>query len=592
MGSNASKIGGPPADFCENNVIYMLEKYPGSCDKIQDWKDRGFNGRLGESSLRALRNRITDAETKIMSRKYIKPKDLHDIKTHFKCLEMWESAAEERKQVEKMHREKNLKDLKKIKGPFQEKVNATDDKTNTVSSGCFPSLTQPVGPLVMSEEDDNAIYPHAALAAAMGRQNQAGGQSPPPPPLSPPPAAHQSTTQPTASSPSPSGTTAVKYPTCATPQPPPYDCGTLTPSLSPNNPFTAPPTAPGQGLLRSGKSYGPLFSKDVHELETLQLPMVEFPNPIPPPAAGGDNNARDEHPPTILMYRSPDPEKWTRLIKDNIPPLTRGGAIVGEKFRLFCQIHRPTGAEIPAILRSICTLEEYAKIQTAVEDATGMNSQPTITWGETTPYGLYVTAIVTELTRCFPARMDMANLVSLKRADNESVMSFAARARQHCAQYSGLATTAWTAAETSPFEEMTKLVLKNGLGRDIVKIMTDKMVGTWENNRMTDLLRYAEDAEARCTNKKDKADAKMISTFVKMNFGQTSEQETRGRGRGRGQGRRGGKNRVRLDRNELDRRRRGDLCFVCGEPGHWANECTKKGDQYGDGGARARDQAD
>lgn len=123
----------------------------------------------------------------------------------------------------------------------------------------------------------------------------------------------------------------------------------------------------------------------------------------------------------------------------------------------------PAAKMYPDLTLQAETKEDYSTIQAAVENQEGMNSIPIIQWDENSENGRYGYAIVTALTEQFPARMDTCFLMSLKRGDEESAL-------QHCLQHSGLAATAWTAAEISPFVELFKLVFKNGLGKDIVKM--------------------------------------------------------------------------------------------------------------------------
>lgn len=184
----------------------------------------------------------------------------------------------------------------------------------------------------------------------------------------------------------------------------------------------------------------------------------------------------------------------------------------------------------------------------------------------------------------FPVRCDISKVTACKQKEDEDVADFKHRLTECFDAHSGLTPPANPEGPITPYESHLKSMFLQGLLPHIRRGVEDTCIGL-DDARLAEVERHASHAEkqhqAEKTKVKKSKDSETHKTQLALLQAVTALHDrppveppsygSPNRGRGMTRGRRPWQNQTPTGpRNPLPRQ---DVCFSCGEEGHWARDC-------------------
>ena len=257
-------------------------------------------------------------------------------------------------------------------------------------------------------------------------------------------------------------------------------------------------------------------------------------------------------------------------------PSNAGGVKFAEELLVFCREFRPTSFELRRLL--------MAKMGNGWAKIAGGYPQQDLrmvhTDWDNAANAVYMNTInnlCRRIEAAFPVRMDMTNISACKQEEDESVHNYLTRLTEAHNTHSGLTPPPdVNAPEITPWEAHLRNSFINGLRLDVASLLKHTCI-QWDSGKLSLIEAHAVHAEKLIRDgdkrRKDRRETDLHNATLTV-FRGTPRGYSRGRGRGRN---RGGFQGRRGDRMWTDDP---DICFHCGEKGHWAKDCPRKQQIY------------
>lgn len=532
MGSKSSREYEPesPNEWC------MTEKYgKESIQFMPVWcSELGFpkGGSFGLTQISRLEERLKRKEEKMRKGKTVSVKDLKEMEQQKAALNAW------KKEAERRDRKQASKQLPHYCSDETDEKRAEKAPQN---ASLYPSVSQ----LVKVDPDLDSCTappPPPYVPQQQGQQPQGAMRQ------------QQADRQPQRVHPQPEQQAADSTVAVASPRRRPETLKLIP--VTPNPLVSPPHTRTGQlyGLHDEGASASPVLFPP-----TLTLPMVEVAGPQGP----------------LLVFRS-----WTTTdvmeASRHLPDPAASGQKFAEQLLIFCQEFRPTMTELKRLLISKMKTMEWQKIANKFpqNDLRCMN----IDWrhNDNNEYRNAVQTLATEFTTVFPHRIDMSRINSCKQKENETPEEYLCRLTDIFNIHSGIEQPNDLGNTAGLWEIHLCNCFLNGLKPDIATEVKKTCVG-FQDARLTELRRYAAHVHDQQTQKKKRSEDRRtvdlhnatltMMKAVQLNTPEDRQDKLRGEWRGRGYGK---------GRGQWGSFIPSDVCFICGEKGHWARDCPQK----------------
>lgn len=288
---------------------------------------------------------------------------------------------------------------------------------------------------------------------------------------------------------------------------------------------------------------------------TFNMPMVEV---------SGPEGA-------TLVFRA-----WTSAditaASQHLPNPTTSGKLFAEQFLTFCQEFKPTTNELKRLLITKMKPTDWQKI--AGKFPQNDLRCKHITW-ENEHNGHYrdaVRGLCDAFIQAFPVKINMERITACKQKDDENPDEYLTRLTEVFNTYSGL-----TCDEPGNTPDVWEIhlcnIFLNGLKQDIALAVKNSCIG-WNDARLAELRRHAIHAHEQILSKKKKKEdttqkelhmAAMTMYNTVRNYKQPHH--------GYKQKKHNQNRRWENNANRFPKRIPNDVCFRCGQTGHWKIDC-------------------
>nr|XP_046258505.1 uncharacterized protein LOC124066281 [Scatophagus argus] len=325
--------------------------------------------------------------------------------------------------------------------------------------------------------------------------------------------------------------------------PPPYN--TTTPNQGRETNSITPQTSTGAASPIAHRLRNP------NQDAAFNMPMVEVSGPEG----------------TTLVFRP-----WTSAditaASQHLPSPTTSGKMFAEQFSTFCQEFKPTVNELKRLLITKMKPTDWQKIAGKFPDADIRCKHITWEHESNAHYRDVVRLLCDAFIQAFPVKINMEKITACKQKDNENPDEYLTRLTEVFNTYSGLQLP----DEPNNVPDVWEIHLCNsflsGLKPDIASAVKSSCIG-WNDARLSELRRHAIHAHDQILSKKKKKEETTqkelhMAAMTMYNTVQGREQPNHEQ-KGRAQG-----------RHRHRKRPTQDACFICGQYGHWKNECPRK----------------
>ena len=311
--------------------------------------------------------------------------------------------------------------------------------------------------------------------------------------------------------------------------------------------------------------------KPPERLADYQLPMLEC---MGPRGVG-------------LVFRPWSPEQLHNAAKE-LPPVAKGGKYLGDQLTSFCQVWHPTQQELGIIMRKHLQASNFTKIQQHFPgDSNYMMKSPEWSDDPNRDYVIWVNRLCTTLQEAFPTLVDMSRITRCKQGSTESAEDYYHRLIDVHEAHCGIEkpTGDWNdGGSCSAWETLLKDAFLRGLTPDTSAETRRLCIGV-EDAKAKEVLRCAKHAESLVTQRADRVTAKrdkdMHQATLTLIQQATEKHQPHGVAESHPQ-------RENVWQRENRLYSPADICFICGQAGHWRNECPNRGQDRGRGRARSR----
>ncbi|XP_051252539.1 uncharacterized protein LOC127361734 [Dicentrarchus labrax] len=309
-------------------------------------------------------------------------------------------------------------------------------------------------------------------------------------------------------------------------------------SVPPQNPTTNPPSPIAHRLRHPNQD------------AAFNMPMVEV---------SGLEGA-------TLVFRP-----WTSAditaASQHLPNPTTSGKMFAEQFATFCQEFKPTINELKRLLITKMKPTDWQKIAERFPHADIRCKHITWEHESNAHYRDVVRLLCDAFTQAFPVKVNMEKITACKQKDDENPDEYLTRLTEVFNTYSGLQPPDGLNNIPDVWEIHLCNCFLKGLKPNTASAVKTSCIG-WDDARLSELRRHAIHAHDQILTKKKKNEE---TTEKELHMAAITMYNTI---REHGQSyhtHRGKDNRHRHWKDKIAK----DVCFLCGQHGHWKRECPK-----------------
>ena len=300
-------------------------------------------------------------------------------------------------------------------------------------------------------------------------------------------------------------------------------------------------------------------SKGQQQQQQQLLPLIQYPNPHPPPADGA---ALAAYRPFVDVQRNWSTDELIEIVKDLPDPkvdVTRWCQAILD----LIEMYSPSARELESLFRRIFGLR-WPRLRGNYDPDGARND--IVTQQLQHPDGLF-----NRVREAYPVRTDWPLIHNTKQRLDETCESYRTRLEDCFKKFCGVPQ------DNAAYEDLLKSALVNGLSPQIHSRVMTSCVG-WESKPLRDVWTHAQHAE-RYVLSQDDAKKKKLETAQLMFFEKKGGKERPQR-----------YNRSQKQNYKQPYRHPDDICDLCSGKGHWRKDCANNRFRSGPQQGSRRDQ--